>query len=270
MDNTMNVNYMTKFYADYTAGYSKESSVSANSGSSESKGAKGFTDKVEEKRAAGYRGARVENWDAEAVKKAEAAAKKAMSLEEYKQYIHNEISRIPLHPSQTLSSISIHISEDGFKAMQEDPEYEKWVLDTLKEDFAFNDPFSTMCGGHYIVHYFGAQKEDYHGHSWYPEYQNGNGSKLYNEKSKGSFWERRVQTRAEQNEQYEKELNKKARKKKLEHERAQKAYFAKLMQQRAYNSQAVQSGNVEKQMQRAADMYDSNVITLAEDLMGLM
>lgn len=115
-----------------------------------------------------------------------------MSMEQYKEYIHDKISRIPVHPSQAMDTVSIHISEAGFEAMKNDSEYEKWVLDRLKQDFAFQDPWSSICGGHYVIHSFGAAKEEYRGESWYPEYQNGKGKKLYEEKSKNSFWERRA------------------------------------------------------------------------------
>lgn len=244
MSNTINVNYMTRSYDALSAGYAAKNTAKEET----------FTDKVEEKRA--------EAVDAAKIKEAEAVAKREMTLEEYKQYIHNEISRMPLHPSQLSSSISVHISEEGFKAMQEDPEYEKWVLDTLRQDFAFNDPWAGMCGGHYTVHYFGATKEEYHGHSWYPEYQNGNGSKLYNEKSKGSFWQRRTENRRQAERQYEKELEKKARDRKLAHERAQKRYYEQMLSNRAYDSRMRQTGSIEKQLQAASGAYDSNVVTL--------
>ena len=120
---------------------------------------------------------------------------KNMTLEQYKNYIRDKISQIPLHPSQRLNSISVHISDEGFEAMKNDPEYEKWVLDTLRANFQFNDPFAYMCGGSFSVHYFGATKEEYHGYGWYKGYQNGRGESLFNEKSKDSFWERRLRNK---------------------------------------------------------------------------
>ncbi len=115
-----------------------------------------------------------------------------MTLEEYKQYIHMKISQIPMHPSQILRSVAIHITDEGFQAMQKDPEYEKWVLDTLKYDFGYNDPWADVCGGSFTVHYFGATKGDYHGESWYTGFQGGKGRALFETEAEESFWEKRA------------------------------------------------------------------------------
>ena len=115
-----------------------------------------------------------------------------MTMEEYKEYISDRLSRIPMHPSQMQNSVAIHISEAGFEAMKNDPEYEEWVIGWLEKDMACNNPWSGICGGQYVVHYIGATKEEYRGQSWYPAYQNGKGESLFNQKAEGSFWERRL------------------------------------------------------------------------------
>ena len=45
---------------------------------------------------------------------ADAYSTADMTLDEYKQYIYQKISRIPMNPSQTMRSIAIHISDAGF------------------------------------------------------------------------------------------------------------------------------------------------------------
>ncbi|MCM1467787.1 MAG: hypothetical protein NC086_06520, partial [Alistipes sp.] len=95
-------------------------------------------------------------------------------------------------PSRMQDTISINISEAGFEAMKNDPEYEEWVLDYLQKDFNCYNPWTASCGGCYCVKYIGAAKEEYRGESWYAGYQNGKGTSLYDEKSQDSFWERRV------------------------------------------------------------------------------
>jgi predicted MarR family transcription regulator len=122
------------------------------------------------------------------------AAKTAadMTMEEYKSYIHDQISRIPRHPSRLMDTVSINISEAGFEAMKNDPEYEKWVLDGLAQNFAVNNPWTSMAGGCYHVINIGATKEDYRGQSWYAGFNNGKGKDSYDEKSKNSFWEKRA------------------------------------------------------------------------------
>lgn len=112
-----------------------------------------------------------------------------MTLEEYKQYIYNKISRIPLHPSQILRTVQVHITDEGFQAMQKDEEYEKWVLDTLRSNFSYNDPWSDICGGGFSIHRFGATKEEYRGDSWYTGFQ-GKESVLPDEEE--GFWEKRA------------------------------------------------------------------------------
>lgn len=125
--------------------------------------------------------------------KGEAGASLAadLPLEEYKQYIYQKISRIPMHPSQTMRSVAVFISDAGFEAMRADPEYEKWVLDTLRYDFAYNDPWSEVCGGSFTIHRFGATKEEYRGDSWYTGFQNGRGRAIYEKEAEESFWEKR-------------------------------------------------------------------------------
>lgn len=125
-------------------------------------------------------------------KKALAHSTEDMTLEEYKQYIHQKISQMPMHPSQAMNSVSIHITDKGFEAMQKDPSYEKWVLDTLKVNFSFNDPWAGICGGSFFVHHFGETKEEYHGEGWHMGFQGGKGSSIFDEESEDSFWEKRA------------------------------------------------------------------------------
>ena len=67
---------------------------------------------------------------------ASSSAPAEMSMEEYKSYIHDKISGLPVHPTQINRSASVFISEDGFAAMKNDPAYEEWVIGKLREDFA--------------------------------------------------------------------------------------------------------------------------------------
>ena len=120
-----------------------------------------------------------------------------MSMEEYKQYIWNKISALPMSASTRMQSISIHITDEGFKAMKNDPEYEAWVLDSLAQNFSFQNPWTAICGGGYAVHHFGATKEQYHGKGWYPGYMGGQGAALFKQKSEGSYWEKMMEQHKE-------------------------------------------------------------------------
>lgn len=138
---------------------------------------------------------------------------KDMGMDEYKEYIYDRISQLPMHPTNMQDYVAVQISDAGLEAMKNDPEYEQWVLDSIRSNFSARDPWSGMCGGKYVVLYFGDTKEQSRGESWRGGYLNGSGNKLFNQKSKNSFWEKRMQRTKELQEQYEemleiKELNK--------------------------------------------------------------
>ncbi len=121
-------------------------------------------------------------------------AVQAMSMEQYKFYIYQKISNLPTSPTQKWDAVSVNISEEGFAAMKSDPAYEKWVLDTLRQDFAFNNPWSAYAGGSYRVHYFGATREEYRGESFQMGFRNGGKHTDSSKKKKQkSFWEKRAE-----------------------------------------------------------------------------
>lgn len=121
-------------------------------------------------------------------------AVQAMSMDQYKMYIYQKISGLPTSATQKWDAVSVNISEEGFAAMKADPAYEKWVLDTLRQDFSFYNPWSAYAGGSYRVHYFGATKEEYRGESFQMGFRNGgkhtDSAKKKNQKS---FWEKRAE-----------------------------------------------------------------------------
>ena len=95
-----------------------------------------------------------------------ALSPREMTMEQYKQYIAQKIKQIPMHPSRRNDVISLTISEEGYQAMKNDPEYEAWVLDNLRSiwsqpGFSFGSSTRT-----YIDIYIGATKEDCRSSSW--------------------------------------------------------------------------------------------------------
>lgn len=63
--------------------------------------------------------------------------KEEMTLDEYKQYICNVVSGLPVSVSRKMNSSGMLIfKEDAFGHMKEDPEYEKAVVDMLRETYA--------------------------------------------------------------------------------------------------------------------------------------
>lgn len=193
MSETIYKNGMTRNYQNYINQLKRQTAIRAQAGT---KTGESFLDTVNK-----YAG----KITISEVERTEQISTKDMTMEKYKEYISDRLSRIPMHPSQMQNSVAIHISDAGFEAMKNDPEYEEWVMEWLGKDFAFHDPWSGICGGHYVVHYIGATKEEYRGEGWYPAYQNGSGESLFNQKAKGSFWERRLK-RQEMERQIEKNV----------------------------------------------------------------
>ena len=89
-----------------------------------------------------------------------------MTLDEYKDYIEGKLHNIPRNITRHRYEVTVVISYAGFIAMQNDPDYEAWVLDSVREELSFPD---YLCGypgtyGRYDVMQFGAAKEDFRGH----------------------------------------------------------------------------------------------------------
>jgi len=125
---------------------------------------------------------------------APAVSKKSdMSMEAYQQMIRGKISQMPLSTTRQMESISVQISDAAFERMKNDPDYEAWVLDDLREAFSQANPWVSACGGGYSVFYVGGTKEECHAEGWYPGYMGGQGASMFAEKSKGSFWEQRME-----------------------------------------------------------------------------
>lgn len=199
MNNTMYVDYMMKSYYNLTK---------CVAGKNSPKPAKSFMDQIAEKIAQGM--------DIAEAGSAKAASVKDMSLEEYKEYIYDEISKMSFSNTEKNSSFSVNITDEGFEAMKNDPEYEQWVLDTLRHDFHFNDPWGSLSKGRYVVHSFGACKEEYIGQSW------SKGCYTESSKSEENFWKQREERRKKLQKEYTEVQTKKAMwKRVLESEKSQ-------------------------------------------------
>lgn len=171
-NNTININSMSKTYYNLMQCYAPEK-----------QGESGFADKLAQKR----------------IERASAVSAKDMTMEEYKQYIHNKISQIPLNPSQSQWQWSIQITEEGYEAMKNDPEYEAHVLKAIRANFSFTDHYHSV---NYSVLHFGATEEESYGQCF-------GGGSPFMEKEEG-FWDRRAKRREKLMEQYEEMMDQKA------------------------------------------------------------
>lgn len=186
----------------------------------------------------------------------EAAYVQNMSMEEYKQYLYDKIEALPIHESNRQDSISVHITDAGLAAMKNDPEYEKWVLDTLRSNFQCNDSWSGIYGGKFSVFYFGAAKEEYRGESWRLGFQNGKEQKLFHEKSEDSFWERRIKRRKELLAQ-QKELDEKRA---IARRMARSEYFAQLSQIQAEGNTSTEPENYDRLAMQIFSSFKANIL----------
>lgn len=90
----------------------------------------------------------------------------AMSAEQYKEYVAQKISELPRHDTKKNDTVIVDITDAGFKAMQEDENYENWVISTVAADLATENSLASMTGGRCAVHRFGANETQYSSESW--------------------------------------------------------------------------------------------------------
>lgn len=89
-----------------------------------------------------------------------------MTMEEYKRYISRQIGQIPVHPGRREENISVVISEEGYAAMKNDPEYEAWVLDNLRAIYSQPGGYFGSADKIYTNIYIGGTKEESYAQTW--------------------------------------------------------------------------------------------------------
>ena len=193
---SIDVNSMTKTYANFAKCYGPQKSQVSGS-----KFADVVLGKLEE------------------AERTEAVSTKDMTMEEYKQYIYDKIAQIPVHPSQSGWQWHVEITDSGFEAMKNDPEYEAQVLSAIRANFSFRDPYQSW---NYSVLHFGASEEESYGQSF------GGGSRVFHEKEE-TYWERRQKRRKRRQEELLEIQEKKAAARRF----AQEKYDMKIAQIRA-------------------------------------
>lgn len=122
-------------------------------------------------------------------------AAKARDLDAYKASFQERLGLISFDATHASDDIAVTITEDGYRAMQADPEYEAWVLQTIQGAVSHPDAFSSVSGGSMIQMRFGATRAEYRGDVWRRD-PDGMGRILGDEEK--SYWEEREE-RAEEN-----------------------------------------------------------------------
>lgn len=234
MSNTINVNGMTSYYSSFIKSVTAKTSV--NNGSKINSG----TVNGEKDSFISTLSSKV---DTVGTLEEAAVSTKDMTMEEYKSHIYDQISSFKIDPSRAHDSYSINISEAGFAAMKEDPEYEAWVLDYIKRDMAVAAPgWYTAMGGPsaYCVLNFGATKEERSGQMVSAGYQNGKGKSIFDSHSKDSFWSKRNDVQKTYNKQMEKKVSdRKQKQKKLVEERIRHQEMIESLERNRFNAELI-------------------------------
>ena len=249
MSNTINVNYMSGMMNQFSKSVYRKTNVDSTAS---------MADAIEKANAE-------KTSEIDETAGVKTISKEDMSLEEYKQYISDKISSFPLHPSQAGNYYSINISDAGFEAMKNDPEYEKWVLDDLKTAFAMPVPswYQAMGGPNtYSISNYGATKEEYHG-SMFPVGVQGN-KERFESHANDSFWSRRADKEKQINEQVQKsaikkkqmaeELAKRIEKERLGHQRVMEEFYREWLA-----GSSIGAGNIESKTGFASQSVSSSI-----------
>ncbi len=117
----------------------------------------------------------------------------SMSMTEYKMYIYNIISELAFDTSESRDFIAVNISEAGFEAMKNDPEYENWVLSKVPEDYFSFQMWGNRQSVRYGIKYFGATKDEYRSETWCADLNDIKSDEEYKRKTKDSFWSKRLE-----------------------------------------------------------------------------
>ena len=126
-------------------------------------------------------------------------------LDDYKAYIKDRISSLVLHPSQSGDTYAVSISDAGYREMQTNPEYEKWVLDQIHGAFSAAVPpgIRQLCGTQYHTLQFGSKPDQFRAE----QYSTGEGRLTKEEKEE--YWKQLKEIRDKRREEFEKLLKKK-------------------------------------------------------------
>ena len=111
-----------------------------------------------------------------------AELSKAEEMQLFKKEFYEDLSKIICNP--TVSNAAVNISDAAFQAMKDDPEYRAQVLSLLQRDLGAS--FAPRnCS---ILIAVGTNLDQYRADSW----PVGNDSEFHS-RSKGSFWEQRME-----------------------------------------------------------------------------
>ena len=170
MSNTIQPGYGTRTYSSHTK--AREARQTGTQGSS-------FMDMAA--RASEKKNGVVEVNGTEATQQ-KAELSKAEEMQLFKKEFYEDLSKIICNP--TVSNAAVNISDAAFQAMKDDPEYRAQVLALLQRDLGASYA-PRNCS---VLITVGTSLDQYRADSW----PVGNDSEFHT-RSKGSFWEQRME-----------------------------------------------------------------------------
>lgn len=181
-----------------------------------------------------------------------AISARDMTMEEYKQHIYDKISAIPIDPSLTWWHWNIEITDSGFEAMKNDPEYEEYVLNAIRVNFSAVDRYHSA---NYCILHFGAAKEEARSMSF------GMGNPSIPQDREQTFWERRAEQKKRREEEYEEWLDKRAAARRWQQEQLDQA----IGKRKALQRRMAEKGENNNSMSPMPVVYEANVAALVVD-----
>lgn len=170
----------------------------------------------------------------------------AEEMELFKKEFYEDLSRVTNH--RTVSNAAVNISEAAFKAMKDDPQYREKVLSLIQRDWG--DSYAPRnCS---VLITVGATLNEYRADSWPVGYDS-----EFDVRSQNSFYKRTSEKKDRQKELLEEYLEKRMQAKKQQQEMVNE----KIAKMELEKSRLSQSWSSERQMAKAADVYDANVMT---------
>ena len=197
-------------------------------------------------------------------------SKEDMTMDEYKQWFMNEISHMPVSGwySSTCVGGALTITDRAFERMKSDPEWEKTVMNMVRNMYSSNGIMGSKMIGFQVI---GASPEECYGEGIPVDNNSGVSATSNNEKS---WWQKRQERMEELMKEQEKEAIKKAQKRReaaqsdylnrqLESQQRLRSFFMEKMQdtETGMNMSTVQSENISS---LAAMAYEKSSIILSD------
>ena len=191
----------------------------------------------------------VNNTERFALEKTESTRElsEAEEMELFKKEFYAELERIP--KNRTITNLAVNISEEAFKNMKADPAYRAKIMSALQRDLTSS--FAPLKASLLIT--VGATEKDYRGDSW----SGPNNDSEFFARSQDSFYKKTSGQKDRQKELLEEYLEKRTQAKKQQ----QELLDEKIAKSELERSRLSRSWSSERQMAKASNAYDANVMT---------